>query len=69
MWDIIKSSVVQRFDGSISVWQMVLSLGLSLVAGIFILFIYKRTMRRVAVSSSFQTKASVALCPSRVWLT
>ena len=54
MWDIIKSSVVQRFDGSISVWQMVLSLGLSLVAGIFILFIYKRTMRRAAVSSSFQ---------------
>ena len=54
MWDIIKSSVIQRFDGSISVWQIVLSLGLSLIAGVFILFIYKRTMRRAAVSSSFQ---------------
>ena len=54
VWDIVKSSVIQRFDGSISVWQMVLSLTISLAAGIFILFIYKRTMRRVAVSSSFQ---------------
>ena len=54
IWDIVKSSVIQRFDGSISIWQIILSLGLSLVAGIFILFIYKRTMRRAAVSSSFQ---------------
>ncbi|MBR4291517.1 MAG: DUF4956 domain-containing protein [Oscillospiraceae bacterium] len=54
IWDIMKNSVIQRFDGSISVWQMLLGLGLSLAAGIFILFIYKRAMRRTAVSSSFQ---------------
>ena len=52
--DMIKSSVLQRFDGSISIWQIVLSLALSLAAGIFILFIHKRTMRRAAVSSSFR---------------
>ena len=52
--DIIKSSVLQRFDGSISVWQIILSLALSLAAGIFILFIYKRAMRKAAVGSSFQ---------------
>ena len=54
VWDIIKNSVVERFDGSISVWQMVLSLLFSLAAGVFILFIYKRTMRRAAVSRSFR---------------
>ena len=54
IWDIMKNNVLQRFDGSISVWQMLLSLALSLIAGIFILFIYKRAMRRTAVSSSFQ---------------
>ena len=54
VWDIVKSSVIQRFDGSISVWQILLSLTLSLGAGVFILYIYKRTMRRVAISSSFQ---------------
>ena len=51
--DIIKNSVLQRFDGSISPVQILLGLGCSLVAGIFILFIYKRTMRKVAVGRSF----------------
>lgn len=54
IWDIVKSSVIQRFDGSISVWQIILSLSLSLVAGIFILLIHKRTMSKAAVSSSFR---------------
>lgn len=54
IWDIIKNSVVERFDGSISVWQILLGLVLSLAAGVFILFIYKKTMRRAAVSRSFQ---------------
>ena len=53
-WDMIKNSVVQRFDGSISVWQILLGLVFSLAAGIFILYIYKKTMRRAAVSRSFQ---------------
>jgi len=54
IWDIMKNSVVERFDGSISVWQMLAGLGLALAAGIFILFIYKRAMGRTAVTSSFQ---------------
>ena len=53
-WDMIKNSVVQRFDGSISVWQILLGLLFPLAAGIFILFVYKKTMRRAAVSRSFQ---------------
>ena len=51
--DIIKNSVLQRFDGSISLTQILLGLGVSLIAGIFILLIYKRTMRKVAVGRSF----------------
>ena len=47
--DMIKNSVLERFDGSLSVWQVVLGLLFSLTAGIFILYIYRRTMRRVAV--------------------
>ena len=54
VWDIIKNSVIERFDGSISVWQILLALTFSLAAGLFILLIYKRTMRRAAVSRSFQ---------------
>ena len=51
--DLIKNSVLERFDGSLSLWQMLLGLIFSLAAGIFILFIYKKTMRRVAVGRSF----------------
>lgn len=53
VWDIIKNSVIERFDGSISVWQILLGLAFSLAAGVFILFVYKRTMSRVAISRSF----------------
>ena len=51
--DIIRGSVLERFDGSLSVWQVVLGLLFSITAGIFILYIYRRTMRRVAVGRSF----------------
>ena len=51
--DMIKNSVLERFDGSLSVWQVVLGLLFALTAGIFILYIYRRTMKRVAVSRSF----------------
>ena len=51
--DMIKNSVLERFDGSLSVWQVVLGLLFALTAGIFILYIYRRTMRRVAVGRSF----------------
>lgn len=51
--DIIKNSVLQRFDGSLSLVSILLGLGFSLIAGIFILLIYKYTMRKVAVGRSF----------------
>ena len=51
--DLIKNSVLERFDGTLSVWQVVLGLLFSITAGIFILYIYRRTMRRVAVGRSF----------------
>ena len=51
--DIIKNSVLERIDGSLTLWQILLGLVFSLSAGLFILFIYKRTMRKVAVGRSF----------------
>ena len=51
--DMIKNSVLERFDGTLSVWQVVLGLMFSLAAGVFILYVYRRTMRKVAVSRSF----------------
>ena len=51
--DMIKNSVLERFDQSLSVWQVVLGLLFALTAGVFILYIYRRTMRRVAVGRSF----------------
>ena len=51
--DLIKNSVLERFDGSLSVWQILFGLAAALAAGVFILFIYKKTMRRVAVGRSF----------------
>ena len=51
--DMIKNSVLERFDGSLSVWQVVLGLLFAITAGIFILYVYRRTMRKVAVSRSF----------------
>ena len=51
--DMIKNSVLERFDGTLSVWQVVLGLLFALTAGIFILYIYRRTMKRVAVGRSF----------------
>ena len=51
--DMIKNSVLERFDGSLSVWQVVLGLLFAMTAGIFILYIYRRTMRKVAVGRSF----------------
>ena len=51
--DMIKNSVLERFDGSLSVWQVVLGLLFAMTAGIFILYIYRRVMRKVAVGRSF----------------
>ena len=51
--DMIKNSVLERFDGNLSVWQVILGLLFALTAGVFILYVYRRTMRRVAVGRSF----------------
>ena len=51
--DMIKNNVLERFSGSLSLVNILLALVCSLIAGIFILFVYKRTMRKVAVSRSF----------------
>jgi len=51
--DMIKNSVLERFDGSLSVWQVVLGLLFAMTAGLFILYIYRRVMRKVAASRSF----------------
>ena len=51
--DMIKNSVLERFDGTLSVWQVVLGLMFSLAAGVFILYVYRRTMKKVAVGRSF----------------
>ncbi len=51
--DMIKNSVLERLDGSLSLLHIVLALVFSLAAGIFILFIYRKTMRKVAVGRSF----------------
>ena len=51
--DMIKNSVLERFDGTLSVWQVVLGLMFSLAAGVVILYVYRRTMKKVAVGRSF----------------
>lgn len=53
MLDLIKNSVLESFDGSISVLEIVLGLLVALLAGLFILFIYRRTMRQVSFNRSF----------------
>ena len=51
--DMIKNSVLERLDGSLSLLHILLALIFSLLAGIFILFIYKKTTQKVAVGRSF----------------
>ena len=51
--DALKNSVLQGFDGTLTPGDMVLGLLASLAASIFILFIYRRTMRQVSFNRSF----------------
>ena len=51
--DAIKNSVLEGFDTSISGVDIGLSLLVSLVAGLFILLIYQRTVRQVTLNRSF----------------
>ena len=51
--DAIKKSVLEGFDTSISGADIVFGLAASLLASLFILFIYQRTMRQTAMNRSF----------------
>lgn len=51
--DAIKNSVLEGFDTSLTVPDILLSLGISLLAGLFILLVYKHSMKNVAFNRSF----------------
>ena len=53
IFDAIKKSVLEGFDTSLSGTEIVLSLLLAMVAGLFILLIYQRTARQTALNRSF----------------
>lgn len=51
--DAIKKSVLEGFDTSLSTTDIILSLGISLLAGLFILLIYKHCTRNVSYNRGF----------------
>lgn len=51
--DAIKNSVLEGFDGSLTATDILLGLAVSLLASLFILFIYRRTMHQVSFNRSF----------------
>lgn len=51
--DAIKNSVLEGFNTSISGTDIVFSLGVAFLASLFILFIYRRTMKQVTMNRSF----------------
>ncbi len=51
--DAIRKSVLENFDTSLSATDIVLGLGVSLVAALFILFVYQSTMRQTSLNRSF----------------
>lgn len=53
VFDAIKNSVLEGFDTSISGIDIILGLAVALLGGLFILFIYQRTTRQVALNRSF----------------
>ena len=51
--DAIKNSVLEGFDTALSATDIVLGLAAALLASLFILYIYMRTMRQVSFNRSF----------------
>lgn len=51
--DIIKKSVISEFTGTITVDKILISLLISFVIGVFIVYIYKKTYSGVVYSKSF----------------
>ncbi len=52
--DMIKKSVVSGFNTDVTIAQIVIGLLVALVAAVFILFIYRLTMRGIALNRSFE---------------
>ncbi len=53
IFDAIKNSVLQGFDTNITAMDILLSLGVSLLAGLFVLLIYKNTRKSAALAGDF----------------
>ncbi len=53
IFDLIKNSVLEGFDTTLAPITIICSLLVSLAAGLFILFIYNRTMRQVTLNRSY----------------
>ena len=51
--DALKNSVLEGFNTSLSTADIILGLLMSLAAGLFILFIYRQAMRKIAFNRSF----------------
>ena len=51
--DTIKKSVLDNFGGTISAWDMVLSLVVAFIIGIFIIYVYRKTYTGVVYSKAF----------------
>ena len=51
--DVIKKSVLSNFTGTISVWDMVLSLIVAFIIGMFIIYVYRKTYTGVVYSKAF----------------
>ena len=51
--DTIKKSVLDNFTGTVSAWDMVLSLVVAFIIGIFIIYIYRKTYTGVVYSKAF----------------
>lgn len=51
--DMIKKSVLAEFTGNISVGQVILSLLVAFIIGVFIIYIYRKTFNGVVYSKSF----------------
>ena len=53
IFDALKTNVLESFNTSVDIRNILLSLGLSLLAGLFILIIYKRVNHQVSYNRSF----------------
>ena len=51
--DTIKKSVLDNFTGTISAWDMILSLIVAFIIGIFIIYVYRKTYTGVVYSKAF----------------